>query len=399
MPVTWLHISDLHIRTGDSYDRDVVFRALVRSVERFRERGERTPDLIFATGDIAHSGRPEEYEIVTEFFDQLLHAANLDRHQLYVVPGNHDVDRNVGRQLIRELRSRSEADEYFRPGAPKLHLTHKLGPFLRWHRHYFDGIRKMPEDSTCGPVELVEVRGHRLSLLPINTALFCLADDDHERLFVGRRCLDASLQELDGLGADIKIAFMHHPIQDLSLLERQQIRSGLVDNVDVILTGHLHEAGYAVVGMFTARNLYCAAGATYQTRDWPNTASYATFDGGQVTIFPIRYEDQPRELWTVDPSQFPEEAGHEMSFPVPRGRDFRGFRALGRDTAYRVPRPQSAAGPAPVVAAGPKLGSGGGVRFLRAEAEDWPATSRTSARGPRRTSNKRKNNNKNKGED
>ena len=32
MPITWLHISDFHIRAGDPYDRDVVLRALVKSV-------------------------------------------------------------------------------------------------------------------------------------------------------------------------------------------------------------------------------------------------------------------------------------------------------------------------------------------------------------------------------
>jgi predicted phosphodiesterase len=330
MPVTWLHISDLHVRGGDSYDRDVVFRALVRSVKRFHERG-RSPDLVFATGDIAYSGKPDEYVAATAFFDQLLEAAGLGRRQLYVVPGNHDVDRNAGRFLVRELKSRGDADDYFHPDTPKLHLTQKLGSFLRWHQSYFEGIRAVPENSTCGPVELVRVRERRLGILPINTALFSQDDSDHERLAVGRRCLDAALGELNRLGADLKIALMHHPLQDLSVLERQHIRAGLVDHLDLILTGHLHEAGFQAVGMWTGRNLYCAAGATYQTRDWPNTAYYGTSDGDHVTIFPIRYEDQPREVWTVDPSQFPEARGHEASFPVPCDPNFRSFRILGYD--------------------------------------------------------------------
>jgi hypothetical protein len=54
MEMTWLHVSDFHVRGGDSYDRDVVLRALVESVRFFRDRG-RVPQLIFATGDIAYS--------------------------------------------------------------------------------------------------------------------------------------------------------------------------------------------------------------------------------------------------------------------------------------------------------------------------------------------------------
>ena len=56
MSVTWLHISDFHVRGGDPYDRDVVLRSLVKSVGEYRKRG-RAPDVIFATGDIALAAR------------------------------------------------------------------------------------------------------------------------------------------------------------------------------------------------------------------------------------------------------------------------------------------------------------------------------------------------------
>src|SRR5947209_613163 len=128
MSVTWLHISDFHIQDGDSYDRDVVLRALVRSAKIFCSRG-RVPDLIFATGDIAHSGKPTQYDLATDFFDQLLAATGLDRRYLFVIPGNHDVDRDLGYGLSRSLESREEADKYFGPGIPKPHLTQKLGAF------------------------------------------------------------------------------------------------------------------------------------------------------------------------------------------------------------------------------------------------------------------------------
>ena len=73
MKLTWLHVSDFHFQGGDSYDRDVVLRALVRAVERFRTDGC-APDLIFATGDVAARGKAHEYELATKFFDDLLGA-------------------------------------------------------------------------------------------------------------------------------------------------------------------------------------------------------------------------------------------------------------------------------------------------------------------------------------
>jgi hypothetical protein len=92
MNATWLHVSDFHFRGGDPYDRDVVLRALVRSVRRFRDT-DRVPDVIFATGDVAYSGKAQEYALATRFFDDLLEAANLDRHRLHLVPATRGADK------------------------------------------------------------------------------------------------------------------------------------------------------------------------------------------------------------------------------------------------------------------------------------------------------------------
>ena len=88
MSLTWLHISDFHFKSGDPYDRDVVLKALVESVARHVEQG-RAPHLIFATGDIAFSGKAAEYALAGIFFDDLLKAAKLEKGQLFVIPGNH----------------------------------------------------------------------------------------------------------------------------------------------------------------------------------------------------------------------------------------------------------------------------------------------------------------------
>ena len=70
--VTWLHVSDFHLGDDAPYDQVVILRSLVESVKRFRQEGHR-PDLIFATGDIALSGKAREYAIATRFFAFLLY--------------------------------------------------------------------------------------------------------------------------------------------------------------------------------------------------------------------------------------------------------------------------------------------------------------------------------------
>ena len=316
MSVTWLHISDFHVRGGDPYDRDVVLRTLVESVGEYRKRG-RAPDLIFATGDIAHAGKLEEYEIAGKFFDKLLDAVKLPKSSLFIIPGNHDVNRDFGVGLARTLESREEADKYFNPDRPKPHLTLKMRAFLDWHNRYFPADRALPENTTCSVPLPVEVNGRKLGILLINSALFCQDDEDHDKLWVGRRCLDAAIADLKKLDAELNIALIHHPLEWLSPTEGGSILAALEESVHILLRGHLHEARIETVVSPEGQMLRCAAGAAYQSRKWPNRAFYATLDGDRLTIRPIKYEDAPRPLWTTDASVFPRDANHERSFAIP----------------------------------------------------------------------------------
>jgi tetratricopeptide (TPR) repeat protein/predicted phosphodiesterase len=318
MSVTWLHVSDFHIRGGDPYDRDVVLGALIRSVRELRERDGRKPDLIFATGDVAHSGKASEYEPATMFFEALLEAAAVERRHLFVIPGNHDVDRSQGIGLARTLESEHESYEYFGPAIVKPHLTQKLGAFRDWYNQFFEGIREFPTDTTCGPVEVVDLRGARIAMLPLNTAPFCQDDYDHNRLILGRRCLGIAIEQLNRVNAQLKVALAHHPLDWLRDFERGNIKASLHGAVDVVLNGHLHETDVVSVVATSGGVLHMTAGACYQTRRFPNRALYSVFEAPYLRVFPIRYEDSPTEIWTVDPSVFPRDEGYEKRLLIPR---------------------------------------------------------------------------------
>ena len=304
MALTWLHVSDFHLSDKGPYDQEVILRSLVSSVKRFRkEVPVHTPDLIFATGDIASNGNVKEYAVATKFFDDLLDAAGLSRDRLFIVPGNHDVDRKSGKFLLRTLDTKEDADEYFDPDTPTPHLTQKFHAFSEWYNDYFKTIRFFPTNTTCSTVEIVTINNCRIAILPLNSALFCIDDHDHQKLFIGRRCLDAAKKLL--AAADLTIALTHHPLDWLSPFEQANIETAFEESVDLLLQGHFHQP--AAKGIVSANGGYLklAAGASYQTRKWPNSAMYATCEKNQVTIFPIRYEDSPREAWTLDTSVFP----------------------------------------------------------------------------------------------
>ena len=283
----------------------------------FRKEGH-APNLIFATGDIAHSGKAAEYKLATQFFDDLLKAAGLRRRHLVIVPGNHNVDRSLGVGLPRTLRTEKTADAYFSPDAKFRHLRLKLKAFASWYNRYFDGIRSLPKNSTCGPVEAINIRGVKIGILPINTVLFSQNDGDHTRLWVGRRCMDVAIQILQKLKAQYTVAIHHHPLDWLCEKERSNIRIAVTENVLFDLCGHLHDPEVEVVDRGRGQAVRMVTGAAYNTRKYPNKAIYCTVDGEDVRVFPICYNDKPGEVWTVDTSLFPKEDGYEKQFTIQR---------------------------------------------------------------------------------
>ena len=303
--VTWLHISDLHLSDRGAYDQEVILRALVASVKQFRAEGH-VPDLIVVTGDIVHSGRAEEYRQAIHFFDDLLAAAGLDKRRLFVVPGNHDVDRKAGKFSLHTLDNDQDADEFFDPdGMAIRNQFQKLQAYSAWYNSYFSDIRSFPTDTTCSAVEVVQIRQSRVAMLLLNSTLFCIDDHDHGKLLLGRRCLDKAKEQLQQCEFDLTIALLHHPLDWLSAVERANIRAALGASVDLLLHGHYHETDTECIVSQHGGYLKLGAGAAYQTREWPNRAMYATAQGGRVTIFPICYQDKPREAWTLDTTHFP----------------------------------------------------------------------------------------------
>jgi DNA repair exonuclease SbcCD nuclease subunit len=89
-----LHISDLHIKDDpqEGFDRRVVLDPLIERMKQDLGKGYQ-PEIVVVTGDIAFKGVESEYALAKEFFDDLLCALGLNDAQLFIVPGNHDVNR------------------------------------------------------------------------------------------------------------------------------------------------------------------------------------------------------------------------------------------------------------------------------------------------------------------
>ena len=100
-------------------------------------------DFILATGDLAFSGKTDEYALVTEFFDAVADASGISKQRIFCVPGNHDIDR--GRQKLcfhggrSSLSNPNLVDALFVPGEDLSTLLKRQENYRQFQSSYFEG--------------------------------------------------------------------------------------------------------------------------------------------------------------------------------------------------------------------------------------------------------------------
>lgn len=115
-----LHISDIHFKSPECLDpsqdpdlavRTRMMRDLVEQVSVLGEVG-----AILIGGDIAYKAHPDEYTTARNWILQLAEICGCTKERIFVVPGNHDVDRgfirdNVPTQAAQHMIASAAADD------------------------------------------------------------------------------------------------------------------------------------------------------------------------------------------------------------------------------------------------------------------------------------------------
>jgi predicted phosphodiesterase len=143
----FLHISDIHFKRSDVGQPDDPNRALrndmIEDVKIMRGRIGRSADGIIISGDIAYHGVSEEYDFAYKWLEsELCPAAGCTLANVFVVPGNHDVDRSqeagpaqsAARQSLRTIAVRDLDNEVRQWLRDKTSANVIFGPLESYNR-------------------------------------------------------------------------------------------------------------------------------------------------------------------------------------------------------------------------------------------------------------------------
>ena len=76
--VSWLHISDFHFKPEDKFNSKIVQDALLENLRTQSKEGFH-PDFVIFSGDLAYSGKPQQYKMAAEFFDDVMRIFGLEK--------------------------------------------------------------------------------------------------------------------------------------------------------------------------------------------------------------------------------------------------------------------------------------------------------------------------------
>lgn len=298
--LTWLHISDLHMD-----DSGVAALDLDRTAQDVGEQLIRRGlllDFVGLTGDLAWSGKPSEYKHVDDALAKFLQRLNLGRDQLFVVPGNHDVDRNINTNEPGLRPGETDAAVsavLIREAIPR--VLNRQQAFAAFVNGFFD------VESISYKLDLVglfHVRNFQfadqsVSILCLNTAWLSTGDGDKGRLALGESQVQKALRQATG---ELRICLMHHPFSWLRDHEEPVIHRMLSRECAFILAGHQHTLRFAEAPFGDGALLLSAGALHLPSRMLSYNIVHVDLDSGQGSVY--------KRLFT---GQTPDWIDHDLS--------------------------------------------------------------------------------------
>jgi predicted phosphodiesterase len=242
--IVLVHLSDIHF-TGSSgtsvhdLDSEVRNEILRDAATVAKELGGATGVLV--TGDIAFSGQRNQYEKAASWLLEFCRAIGCPDESVWVVPGNHDVDRNVASSKI--LTDEQSAKALLAPLAEYNTFAARFQCSISAERPYWERDLSLP----CGTI--IRLRG-------LCSALVSNQHDAKNNIVLGQA--QVAVHRVDGVEY---LTLCHHSPDWLQ--DQDTVVSHLESKVRMQLFGHKHAQRVQQIN----NALRVTAGAMHPERD------------------------------------------------------------------------------------------------------------------------------------
>jgi len=239
-----------------------------------------------------------------------LTTLDLEPDRLFIVPGNHDLDRGAFELLpaavLESFTSESQIQEWLTNEKKRNRLLEPFDAYDQFVKPFANGNL-----SAYSSLLTSDIEGNRIALLGINSAWMCGRHtddkgevDDYGKLAVGEPQVHEYLEHIKD--AHVRIAVMHHPFEWLMDIDRCRIEERLGKACHFILCGHQHVSQVKVIKGTPGDCVTIPAGSCYDRRT-PGDPRYSNaynfvhldFETGTGTVYLRGWNDR-QDQWLKD---------------------------------------------------------------------------------------------------
>lgn len=241
MSFAFLHLSDIHFgqETGGRFvtHTDVRERLLDDARLLVSRLPKKKVSGIIVSGDVAFGGEKTQYQTAGAWLDRLAEIVGCAITDIQVVPGNHDINRDL---IIRA--SEMMLDDIAANGEERLDYFLELEKDREVFYGRFEDYRDFaegyncpldPDGGTAGEKSVTIAPGRTLRFIGLNSALCCKKKDSKGTLLLGAR-----QRVLPRKPGEELVVICHHPLPWLR--DSKEARQYVQSRARVFISGHEH---------------------------------------------------------------------------------------------------------------------------------------------------------------
>lgn len=321
----WLHLSDLHQKPTEG--REAQYQAILDLVRRRIDAGQ-PPHAVFMTGDLAWSGVAAQYSALESDFLEPLRALTGPGCPFLMVPGNHDLQRDVDRDPRPSARQPEAFTHLMQTGEAgkraRLGIVQRFNDYVAFASRHGGFGGDWLRTGEGAAYQRVPIPGHdsrQIVVVGVNTAWLCHDGEDYGRLTAGGDLVCTTLERVAS-NAALVVVLGHHGIEEFQRDQRRDIERAFKRHKVLYLHGHYHRNETDRFPDEVSNSYALQAGSAFQAHNnerWRNGVmlAEANLDTGSLTVEPLLY--RPGDGWKFDAWDFPTPfvRGDRVVLPLP----------------------------------------------------------------------------------
>lgn len=299
MEVAIIHIADIHFLENEPEGVSRVIKAFIRDLKDQVKKYSDYKLYLSITGDIVKEGQfSTSYDFFMKEFDEELNKIGLTKDVRMVVPGNHNLDRNI---ILKNKKGHLKRNSDI------------IQSEKTFNNHISDDSinNNLFENYLCFESDFAEFNlnfkvtgnGHKINdemgVYCLNTALCSLGGidkiDDRNNLAIDTRSL---IEWTNTTTTKTNILLMHHPLDYLNEWSKKELQEIIEENFALCLCGHVHEQDL-LFNKISQNSLICSSPQLYTRKNDNLGYSIIFFDANGIDK--IHYRQYFNNKFLVSP--------------------------------------------------------------------------------------------------